>query len=64
MVLKVASMARMEEEEEDVYLRKCNVRKSKRQNEKNKRISQIINEQYRYTNLTLHPCKRVYSSCF
>ncbi len=41
-----------EEEEEDVYLRKCNIRKSKRQNEKSRKIAIQVNEQLRFVTPT------------
>lgn len=37
-----------EEEEQDVYLRKCNIRKSKRQSEKSRKIAIQVNEQLRF----------------
>jgi len=48
MVLKTLfASAIEEEEEEDVYLRKCNIRKTKRQNEKSRKIALQTNEAMR-----------------
>lgn len=44
MVFKATIGSSLDVEEEDIYLRKCNVRKSKRQQEKSRRISQQENE--------------------
>ena len=50
MVLKSLVASTIEEgEEEDVYLRKCNIRKSRRQNEKSRKVAIQINEQLRYS---------------